>query len=107
MDQNPQLSQLGLTFFGLTFNSAKQYRVNFLTQIHEICFYGQGGYRWQEVYDMPLWLRKFTYQKIKDHYDKQNDEIKKSKSSSPNVKELISSDGTIKSPEFFKKTSYK
>ena len=97
---------MGLTFFGLTFNTAKQYRVNFLTQIHEICFYGQGGYRWQEVYNMPLWLRKFTYQKIKAHYDKQNEEMKKSKTSS-SVKEVISSEGKIQSPEFFKKTSYK
>jgi len=97
---------LGLAFFGLTPDSAKQHRVNFLTQIHEICFHGQGGYRWQEVYDMPLWLRKFTFQKIKEFYEKRNEEVKKSQGNS-SVKEVIGADGMVKSPDFFKKTSYK
>ena len=39
------------------------------TQIHEILFYGQGGYDYTTVYNMPLWLRKFTYFKMKEHYD--------------------------------------
>ena len=107
MQTNQSLSQLGLTFFGLTPTSAKQYRLNFLTQIHEICFYGQGGYSWPVVYDMPLWLRKFTYAKIKSHYDKQLEMSKKSKdSSNPNVQTLISEDGTIKNPNAFKKANY-
>lgn len=97
---------MGLTFFGLTSTSAKDYRVKFLTQIHEICFYGQGGYSWPVVYDMPLWLRKFTYAKIKEHYDKQS-EIMKKQSSNPNSKEVIGTDGKIKAPEFVTKTSYK
>jgi hypothetical protein len=97
---------LGLTFFGLTSTSAKQYRLDFLTQIHEICFYGQGGYSWPVVYDMPLWLRKFTYSKIKNHYDKQS-EIMKKQSSNPNQKEVIGKDGMIKMPEAFTKSSYK
>jgi len=42
------------------------------TQIHEIVFHGQGGYSWSDVYNMPSWLRKFTFHKIKEHYDKQN-----------------------------------
>lgn len=42
------------------------------TQIHEIVFHGQGGYSWSDVYSMPSWLRKFTYHKIKEYYDKQN-----------------------------------
>ncbi len=97
---------MGLTFFGLTSTSAKDYRVKFLTQIHEICFYGQGGYRWQEVYDMPLWLRKFTYHKIKEHYDKQSKAIKDSKAKSSNTKSLVGSDGKVKSPNVSNKTSY-
>ena len=96
---------MGLTFFGLTPTSAKQYRLNFLTQIHEICFYGQGGYSWPVVYDMPLWLRKFTYSKIKDHYDKQSEMMKKSKeSSNSNSTNMVNSDGTVKIPT---KSSYK
>ena len=41
-------------------------------QIHEIVFHGQGGYSWNDVYNMPSWLRKFTFHKIKEYYDKQN-----------------------------------
>ena len=98
---------MGLTFFGLTLNSAKEYRSQFLTQIHEICFYGQGGYSWPVIYNMPIWLRRFTYQKIKDHYDNQKKEMEKSKGKNSNLKEVIGTDGLVKSPEFLKKTSYK
>jgi len=96
---------LGLAFFGLTPTSAKQYRIQFLTQIHEICFYGQGGYSWTEVYEMPLWLRKFVYQKVKEHYDKQakqSEQAKQGKKSK--TQNLINPDGTVKSPT---KSSYK
>lgn len=97
---------MGLAFFGLTSTSAKQYRVNFLTQIHEICFYGQGGYSWNDVYNMPLWLRKFTYQKIKEHYDKRAEQTSESKKSS-NTSNLIGKDGKVSTPKFGNKTSYK
>lgn len=46
-----------LAFFGLT----PQYRLSVFTQIHEIVFHGGGGYDWITIYNMPLWLRKFTY----------------------------------------------
>jgi len=96
---------LGLAFFGLTSTSAKQHRIQFLTQIHEICFYGQGGYSWTEVYEMPLWLRKFVYQKVKEHYDKQAKQIEEAKQNkNSNTKNLINPDGTVKSPT---KSSYK
>lgn len=96
---------MGLAFFGLTPTSAKQHRIQFLTQIHEICFHGQGGYSWTEVYEMPLWLRKFVYQKIKEHYDKQAKQIEEAKQNkNPNTKNLINPDGTVKSPT---KSSYK
>ena len=96
---------MGLAFFGLTSTSAKQHRIQFLTQIHEICFYGQGGYSWTEVYEMPLWLRKFVYQKVKEHYDKQAKQIEEAKQNkNSNTKNLINPDGTVKSPT---KSSYK
>ena len=96
---------MGLAFFGLTPTSAKEYRVKFLSQIHEICFFGQGGYSWTEVYDMPLWLRKFVYGKIKQHYDKQSEQIEQSKKSSKsNTQNLLNSDGTVKVPT---KSKYK
>jgi len=39
-------------------------------QIHEIVFHGKGGYSWNDVYNMPIWLRKFTYANIAEHYSK-------------------------------------
>ena len=59
-------------FFSLTSSEAQAYRINLFTIIHEICFYGQGGYDYNTVYNMPIWLRKFTYNKINEHYSKVN-----------------------------------
>jgi hypothetical protein len=64
--------QLVPTFFSLTHSQAAEYRHNLFTQVHEIVFHGQGGYDWHTVYEMPIWLRKFTYKKIQDHYDEKN-----------------------------------
>lgn len=64
---------MGLTFFGLT----QEYRLYLFKQIHEIVFNGQGGYDWTTVYNMPIWLRRFTFETLKEHYEKQNEELKK------------------------------
>ncbi len=50
------------------------------SQIHEIVFHGNGGYDWQTVYDMPIWLRKFTFHKLKEHYDKEREAMEKQQS---------------------------
>jgi hypothetical protein len=67
-----QTFQLDLAFFGLTSEIAKQFRVNLFIQIHEIVFHGQGGYDWETVYNMPIWLRKFTFHQMKEHYKEKN-----------------------------------
>ena len=41
--------------------------------LHEIVFHGNGGYDWHTVYNMPIWLRNFTFQSIKDFIEKQNE----------------------------------
>lgn len=63
---------MSLAFFGLTPEAAPLVRQNLFNQIHEIVFHGQGGYSWNDVYQMPTWLRKFTFHKIKEYYDKKN-----------------------------------
>ena len=107
------ISQLGLAFFGLTSNTAPQFRASIFKQIHEIVFHGQGGYDWNTVYNMPLWLRKFTFNEIKKYHEKQN-ELSNNQTSDSSTKNLINNDGTINTPEFLKssqpyksKTSYK
>ena len=60
------------TFFSLTLKEAAEYRHNLFTQIHEIVFHGNGGYDWHTVYNMPIWLRNFTFKKIQDHFEAKN-----------------------------------
>jgi hypothetical protein len=47
------------------------------SQIHDIVFHGNGGYDWETIYHMPIWLRRFTFNKVKEFYDKQNEEKNK------------------------------
>jgi len=63
---------LDLAFFGLTSENIPIIRANLFSQIHEIVFHGQGGYDWETVYNMPVWLRKFTFNKMREYYEKQN-----------------------------------
>ena len=79
---------MGLTFFGLT----PKYREHIFSRIHEIVFYGQGGYNWETVYHMPIRYRDFIYNQIRDHYEKQNKatenqqkSIKTNKPTKPNI----------------------
>lgn len=39
-------------------------------------FHGQGGYDWSTVYNMPIWLRKFTFRKLSDYYTQQSEQVK-------------------------------
>lgn len=67
-ERRPSIYLLGSGFFGL--NSS--YRLSVFSQIHQIVFHGNGGYSWTEVYNMPIWLRKFTYENIKEYHEKIN-----------------------------------
>ena len=67
-----------LTFFGLT----PQYRNNLFTQIHDLVFHGGGGFQHLEVYNMPIWLRKFHISKINEWNRQQKEEMEKAKKKS-------------------------
>ena len=73
------ISQLGLAFFGLTSDNISQARAAIFTQIHEIVFHGKGGYNWHDVYNMPIWLRRFTFNRISDFYKNENEEYENAK----------------------------
>ena len=62
-----------LTFFGLT----PQYRKNIFDQIHDLVYHGGGGFIYSEVYNMPIWLRKFHIHKVSEWNKKRNEEMKK------------------------------
>lgn len=92
------ISQLGLTFFGLTFDLVPQARFALFKQIHEICFHGQGGYQWETVYNMPIWLRKLTVKEISDYNSSQNEKI--NSQNKEGEKTLIDSSGKVNTPDF-------
>ena len=86
---------MGLAFFGLTYETAPQIRVNLFTQIHEIIFHGNGGYTYEVIYNMPTWLRKFTFNQINNFYQQQKESMEKSQggNTSPKVEKVSSSSG--------------
>lgn len=89
---------MDLTFFGLTSKTAPQYRINSLTEVHEVVFHGGGGYTWSEVYNMPIWLRRFTISKLKEHFDAVNKANKPNTSS--NSSTLVDSSGQVNKKAF-------
>lgn len=64
-----------LGFFGITEENVHIKRTELFSQIHEILFHGNGGYDWETIYNMPVWLRNFTYKKIEEFYKKKNEQI--------------------------------
>ena len=95
--QLESIYQLGLTFFGLTFDAAPQVRAAVFTQIHQIVFHGKGGYDWHTVYNMPIWLRRFTFNEIKKYYDEEKEANKPKNTGS---KTVVGTDGKVKAPEY-------
>lgn len=85
----------GSTFFGLTL----EYRRNVFQQIHEIVFHGKGGYDWGTVYNMPIWLRKYTFKTIEEFYDKEQAAHKEAMNRSNNVQEVSSKASIPKGPD--------
>jgi len=104
--ENQLTFPLDLTFFGLTSKITQEFRKSVFDQIHQIVFHGKGGYDWETVYNMPIWLRKYTFKLIKDHYDEEAKQIESSKTKS-NQQTVIDSSGKISAPQFLKQTSYK
>jgi len=105
---------LGLTFFGLTSDTAPLVRKNLFSHIHQIIFHGKGGYDYYTVYNMPVWLRKFTFSEIDKFYQEEKSAIENAKDGGSKSSTLINSDGKVNTPAFMKaskdykgKTSYK
>ena len=92
-----------MTFFGLT----QEYRLSVFKQIHEIVFNGQGGYQWDVVYNMPIWLRRFTFETLKEHYEKKAEAQKSQKTLENQSKELARPGITPKQPTYTAKAPTK
>ena len=95
---------MGLAFFGLISDNIALTRASLFSQIHQIVFHGNGGYDWHTVYNMPIWLRRFTFNEIKKHFDEENQSIQKqSNGKTPNTKTVIDSEGKVKLPGLLQK----
>ena len=92
------LSQSILAFFGLTSEIASQFRFNLFKQIHEIVFHGKRGYSWETIYNMPIWLRKFTFFQIQNFYKEEIEQTQNAQSG--NKTTLVDSTGKINTPQF-------
>lgn len=72
---------------------APSFRINLFKQIHEIIFHGNGGYDYHTIYNMPLWLRNYTFAEIKKYYQEkqkaENKAIQGQNSTSANIGDPI------------------
>ena len=96
---------MGLGFFGLTSNNISEARTSIFTQIHQIVFHGKGGYDWDTVYNMPIWLRRFTFNEMQKYYEEEKKAY--SNNGKSGSKTVIDSQGKIKAPNLLKKPNIK
>lgn len=61
----------------LTSEQAFQYRKSFLEEVHDLCFHGQGGFTYHDVYSLPILRRKFHLKRVADHYEQQRRQMEK------------------------------
>ncbi len=70
-------------FFGLT----TDYKLGLHEEIFSLCYYGKGGFTWNEVYELPIHLRRYYIQQISKAIEERNKaekaEVSKSKRSAP------------------------
>ena len=59
-------------FFGLT----PKDKTNLYDQLFQLMYYG-AGFTHSDIYEMPIYLRNYYYQKLVDTRKKENDEVKK------------------------------
>jgi hypothetical protein len=68
-------------FFGL----GPDYKLGLHEEIFSLCYYGKGGFTWEEVYNLPIHIRRFYIQQISKAIETKNkaeEEASKKQSSS-------------------------
>ena len=70
-------------FFGL----GPEYKLGLHKEIFSLCYHGQGGFSWDEVYNLPIHLRRFYIMEINKIVEQRNkaesEQQKKTASSAP------------------------
>lgn len=55
-----------------------EYRAIFFTECFELVYFGNGGFSWSDVWEMPIIHRRFNHKKIQEHL-KRIEEMKNEK----------------------------
>ncbi len=42
-------------------------------EVHDLAYHGGGGFSYSEVYNMPIYLRRYSIHRINEHLQKQKD----------------------------------
>lgn len=63
---------------GRQFLAAK--RLNLFRELHEMVFFGKGGYDFATVYSLPIWLRHYIFSEMNKFYKKEAEEMEKARS---------------------------
>lgn len=94
---------MGSTFFGLTPN----HRQLIFKEIHDIVYFGKGGFTWETVYNMPIWLRRFTSKSIEEQITAEHEIRQKSEREAAGVEEATPQNSpTVEIPEAIRKATY-
>ena len=75
---------MGSRFFGLT----PKYKLQVYKEIHELVYYGNGGFIYSEVYQMPIHIRRYHIRTIDDLHKKQNEEMKRARQGKESASEM-------------------
>jgi hypothetical protein len=77
--------------------------------LHEIVFYGKGGYTWFDVYNLPVSTRRFIYNKIVEAYEETNkgDSAENAVEQGKQMAELLRNENNRIKPTYQTKVSQK
>ena len=81
-------SKLGFSLEQTFFGFKPKDRVNLHDQIFDILWIGEGRWTWNDIYHMPLFLRKFYVKKLNSIHEKQKT-AEKQRKKKPNPKDKI------------------
>ena len=74
MEQNRRLQWKSLlSFFGLQ----PKHKKDIHEEIFQLIYYHKGGFTFDEVYNLPIYLRKFYLKRLEKQYQDENKEIDK------------------------------
>ena len=80
---------MGSRFFGL----APDYKLQVYKEIHELVYYGNGGFTYQDVQSMPIHIRRFFIKRIEQDLNQQ-------KKANEKAAKQAKSKGRVTAPKF-------